>query len=296
MITYSINKPEVKKAEESSIKKKKKSKTATSKIAEAKSEKPAIKFDSIFFEVYNSKNELIRSLKNKAPKENGVHRMYWGMDEKGKRGPSRRIAKKNAREPRGVTVLPGTYTLKIHFGNQTVSETIDIAYDPRVEMPFEVLKSKYDLLKQLESKSGIAGEATQRLLKSKEIVNDYKKRIKAKTNIKNQKELLKSQDEVIKNIDRLLDDMLGKEDKRQGITATEFPSTVSYLFLARRYTSSLLQKPGATELTLVKNADEKVSAVIIKINEFYKTDWVDYQKSVENLDLSPFKEIKELKY
>jgi hypothetical protein len=218
------------------------------------------------------------------------------MDEKGKRGPSRRIAKKNAREPRGVTVLPGTYTLKIHFGNQTVSETIDIAYDPRLEMPFEVLKSKYDLLKQLESKSGIAGEATQRLLKSKEIVNDYKKRIKAKTNIKNQKELLKSQDEIIKNIDRLLDDMLGKEDKRQGITATEFPSTVSYLFLARRYTSSLLQKPGSTELTLVKNADEKVSAVITKINEFYKTDWVDYQKSVENLNLSPFKEIKDLKY
>jgi hypothetical protein len=60
--------------------------------------------------------------------------------------------------------------------------------------------------------------------------------------------------------------------------------------------SSLLQKPGATELTLVKNADEKVSDVIAKINEFYKTDWVNYQKSMESLHLSPFKEVEELKY
>lgn len=296
MITYSINKPELKKTEEPSEKTKKKSKKADSITTEIKSEKPVVKFDSIFFEVYNSKNKLIRSLKNKAPKENGVHRMYWGMDEKGKRGPSRKIVKKDANEPRGVTVLPGTYTIKLHFGNETVRETIKVAYDPRVEMPYEVLKSKYDLLKQLENKTGIAGEAMQRLLESKEIVEDYKKRIKAKIAIKNQKELLKSQDKILKSINGLLDDMLGKEDKRQGITATEFPSTVSYLFLARRYVGSLLQKPGKTELTLVKNADEEVSAVISKINKFYQTDWSNYQKTVEQLDLSPFKKIDVLKY
>ncbi|WP_456378079.1 WD40/YVTN/BNR-like repeat-containing protein [Lutibacter sp.] len=295
MITYSIHKPEVKKVEELSVKKKKKSKKDT-KVAEIKPKKPAVKFDSIFFEIYNAKNELIRSIKEKAPKENGVHRTYWGMNEKGKRGPSRRKVKKNAREPRGVTVLPGTYTLKIHFGNKTVSETIKVAYDPRVEMPFEVLKSKYDLLKQLENKSGIAGEATQRLLESKEIVEDYKKRIKEQPKVKNKKELLKSHDTILKNINSLLDDMLGKEDKRQGITATEFPSTVSYLFLARRYISSLLQKPGPTETTLIKNADKKVSAVISKINAFYKTDWINYKETVEKLELSPFKKIDELKY
>jgi len=218
------------------------------------------------------------------------------MNEKGKRGPSRRVAKKNASEPRGVTVLPGNYTLKIHFGSETVSEKITVAYDPRVEMPYEVLKSKYDLLKQLENKSGIAGEATQRLLESKQIVEDYKKRIKAQSELKNKEALLKSHDAILKNINGLLDDMLGKEDKRQGITATEFPSTVSYLYIARRYVGSLLQKPGETEFTLVKNADEKVGAVISKINEFYKTDWVNYQKTVEQLNLSPFKKIEDLKY
>jgi len=90
--------------------------------------------------------------------------------------------------------------------------------------------------------------------------------------------------------------MLGKEDKRQGITATEFPSTISYLYTASRYVNSLLQNPGTTETTLVKNADEKVRAVISKINTFYKTDWINYKNSVENLKLSPFEEVKELEY
>lgn len=295
MITYSINRPESEKPAKISTKKKKNKKNK-SETVETKSEKPEVKFDSIFLQVFNDKNELIRSLKQKSPKENGVHRMYWNMDEKGKSKPSRKKAKKNAPEPSGVTVLPGTYAIKIHFGNQTATETIQVAYDPRVAMPFDVLKSKYDLLKQLETKMGVAGEATKRLLESKEIVEDYQKRIKAQDKKEKHKEILKSHTEVLKNLNSLLDDILGKEDKRQGITATEFPSNISYLYTAKRYVGSLLQKPGKTETTLVKNADTKVSAVISKINEFYKTDWVSYQKSVEKLNLSPFKEISELKY
>ena len=60
--------------------------------------------------------------------------------------------------------------------------------------------------------------------------------------------------------------------------------------------NSLQQKPGKTETILVKNADDKVSVVIYNINEFFKNDWINYKTSVEKLDLSPFKELEELKY
>jgi photosystem II stability/assembly factor-like uncharacterized protein len=295
MITYSINKPDSAKAVTISTKKVKKSSKNEEK-ATPKTEKPQIKFDSISFEVFNSKNEKIRSIKFKAPKENGVHRMYWYLDEKGKRGPSRKLPKNNSSEPSGVTVLPGTYTLKISFGNKTATQKITVAYDPRVEMTAEILTAKYDVLKQLETKIGIAGEATKRLLKSKKIVEDYQKRIKAQNEDKKYKDELTYQKETSKKINNLLDDMLGKQDKRQGITATEFPSSISYLYTARSYVNNLLQIPGNTEKTLVKNADLKVSTVISKINEFYKTDWIKYQKFVEELQLSPFVKVEELKY
>ncbi|MCF6182748.1 hypothetical protein [Lutibacter sp.] len=295
MITYSINKPKHKKNNES-LSKNKKELNKKDKTIAVKAEKPEVKFDSLFFQVFNAKNELIRSIKKKAPKENGVHRMYWHFEENGMRGPSRKKVKKNSNLPSGVTVLPGNYTIKLHFGNQTATQKITVAYDPRVKISMDVLQSKYDLLKQLDARLGIAGKATQRLLSSKKIVEDYQKRIKAQHKKEKFKKLLVEHTKMLKEINGLLDDMLGKKDKRQGITATEFPSTISYLYLAKSYVNSLLQKPGPTEITLVKNANKKVGAMVSKINKFYETDWTNYQKSVENLKLSPFKKLSELNY
>jgi len=295
MITYSINKPSKVNRKEVEAPKKRKSKKSAA-VETPKAKKPEVKFDSIFFQVVNSKNETIRTIKRKTPKENGIHRMYWYMDEKGVSRPSRRKARANASERGGVRVLPGEYTIKMHFGNITATEKITVAYDPRVDMPFDVLKSKYDLLKQLEEKSENVANASQQLIASKEIVEDYQKRIKALEKKEKYKDVLDNHKEVLKKIDGLLDELFGKIDKRQGITSTEFPSSVSYLFNARRYVNSLLEKPGETEFTLVKNAELKISEVMNKINAFYKEDWPTYQNSVKDINLSPFKEVEEIKY
>ena len=292
MITLVLNKPK----QGESVVDAKKNENAKKGQALEKEAKPEVKFDSVFVQILNDKNELIRTIKFKTPKENGIHRIYWNLDEKGVRGPSRRLATGNSFEPRGVSVLPGTYNIRAHFGNKTVSEKISVSYDPRLEMPMEVLQSKYNLLKQLESKTAVAGKATDKLLQSKQIVEDYKKRINQQESKEKYADVLKMNSDILKQINNLLDDMLGKEDNRQGITATEFPSTISYLFNARRYVNDLLQKPGKTETTLIKNADEKVSAVISKINDFYKNEWVNYRNTLEKLELSPFKPIEELKY
>ena len=297
MITYSINVPESKPSDALENKRsKKKKKNKSDNTEETSAKKPLVKFDTIHFQVLNDNNVLLRSFKQKAPKENGIYRLYWGMDEKGVQRPSRRKARPNAPEPGGVTVLPGTYTVKIHFGNQTVSEKITVAYDPRIDMPMDVLKSKYDLLKSLETKMSSIFEASQNLIKSKEIVVDYQNRIKKQGKEDDYKDVLEQHKDVIKKIDGLLDDLFGKQDRRQGITSSEFPSTVSYLFTAGRYVGNLMQKPGKTEHKLIENADAKVSRVINAINEFYKSDWPEYQQMAEKLKLSPFKEIPEIQY
>ncbi|HHC80127.1 MAG TPA: hypothetical protein ENK46_09615 [Flavobacteriia bacterium] len=270
MITFSIHKP---KFEKTSDKKEK---------------------DSITLKIYNSNNELIRTLKHKAPKENGIHRTYWGLTEKGVRGPSRKVAKKNSSEPRGITVLPGDYKVAISYKKATDSTTVSVAYDPRVDMPLSVLKSKYNLLKQLEGTMGLAGKAITQLNVSKKIAQQYKKQLQSKKEDSYKKAVAKT-DSIVKSIDTLIDAMLGKEDKRQGITMSKVPTTISYLFTARRYVNSLLQAPGKTEQQLVKNANKKVNDVITKINNFYKTDWPAYRKEIEGLNVTLFKDFKELK-
>jgi len=252
------------------------------------------KSDSVILKVYNSSNKLIRTLKQKAPKENGLNRTYWNLNEKGARGPSRKAIKKNAPEPRGVTVLPGDYKIVMHYNNAKDSTLITVAYDPRVEMPQNILKSKYDLLKKLESKTGLAGKAVEQLKASKKTVEDYKKQLKTKKD-KQYKDIIKESDSVIKSINKLIDGVIGKEDKRQGITRNPEPTPLTFLFTARRYVSSLLREPGKTEKQLVKNASEKVNKEIDKINAFYKTEWPDYKKKIQALNLSLFKDYKELK-
>ena len=270
MISYSINKP---KTDKKSDKKKK---------------------DSITLKIYNANIKLIRTLKQKAPKESGLHRTYWRLGEKGVRSPSRKTAKKNASEPRGITVLPGDYKVVMLYKKVKDSTMITVAYDPRVDMPQSVLKNKYDLLKQLEKKTGVAGRAITQLKESKKIAESYKKQLKEKKK-DTYKDAIKSTDSILKSIDKLIDNVLGKEDKRQGITLNPNPSPMSFLNGAKWYVGSLLENPGKTETQLIKNANDKVNAVIKPINEFYKTDWPTYRKEIKALNLTLFKDFKELK-
>tara|TARA_R110002073_G_scaffold57778_4_gene146701 strand:- start:112710 stop:115865 length:3156 start_codon:yes stop_codon:yes gene_type:complete len=268
MLSYSITKPK----------------------SDAKSDKKIA--DSITLNVYNTQNELIRTIKQKAPKESGLHRTFWGMAEKGVRGPSRRAASKNQREPRGLTVLPGDYKVVFHYAGAKDSTTVSVAYDPRVEMPLSVLNTKYDLLKKLEAKTELAGKATDKLTKSKEIAEQYKKQLKGH---KEYKDAYKATDSILKSINNLIDTMVGKVDKRQGITRSPDPTPISYIFIARRYIGSLLQAPGKTEMQLVKNADEKMEQIMNEINTFYKNDWPVYRSQIEALNLTLFKEFDALK-
>jgi len=88
--------------------------------------------------------------------------------------------------------------------------------------------------------------------------------------------------------------MLGKEDKRQGITATKDPTAISYLYTANRYVGNLQEKPGKTELQLISNANTKIDKVIEDINKFYKKEWPAYRKLVEDQKLTPFVNYKTL--
>ena len=249
--------------------------------------------DSLTLEIYNSSEELIRTLKNMVPEDNGLNRMYWNLDEKGVFKPSRTVTNSKI-EPSGVKVIPGTYKLVIHYQGARDSAVIKVASDPRIPVSEEVLQKQHDLLKELDKKMDLAYRAVERLKDSRTIVDDIKKQA-SKVDKEAYEDLIKSSDSIHKIIDRHIDDMLGKEDKRQGITATSKPTTISYLNNAITYVGSLKQEPGATETQLIENASTKIDPVIREINDFYQKEWLDYRKTVENAHLSLFKDYEPLK-
>ena len=300
MITYSTfrEKKEDKeeKATETKSKKKKGKKDAASSDEDKKSlekkDKKA-KNDTIYVSIYNDKNELIRSLTQKY-KKNGVHRMYWYMSEKGVRRPSRREPRKNAGEPSGVGVLPGTYKIVMNFDGHKDSTSVKVLFDPRLDVPMNVLKAQYDFFKTAEKDHEVAGKAMAQLTESKKVIEGILKQLKDRKGDEYDS-LKKSSNAVKDSIKVLVDELLGAESKKQGIVRDPNPNIMQYYRGAGMYMGSSLQMPGPTEQRLLKQGQEKLAPWLEKVNAFYTDVWPKYEQHVKQTDLSPFKEVESFK-
>jgi len=274
-ISYYINKP-------------KKEKTTAKKDVSSSADENKIKYDSIKLEVFNG-DQLIRTLKQKVPKENGIHKMYWFMSEKGVARASRTI-RKQKREPRGVQVKPGIYKLKMTFGDVISEQNIEVKSDPRLSLSAYDINEKYNTSKDLEKYQKTIANAVKQLVQSKQIAKDFKNKL-SKKDKKLYKDDIKSSSGIIKKIDTLLNIYLGKVDKRQGITRNPEVNVNQRLGTARWYVGSK-PKITVTEKTLINQTKEALQNALGKTNTFFDKEWKEYRELMEKIKLSSFKETK----
>ena len=242
--------------------------------------------DSIFFEFYDG-DRLIRTLKYKTPEKAGFHRIYWNLDEKGPDRPSRNISKRT-RERGGVDVKPGTYKVKIVYGEATDSTSITVKTDPRLDVNLASINEVYETSKKLEGYTQTAADAVKQLVESKDLANKFKKELKELDKDKFE-EQIKASEEIVKQIDSVVALYLGKDDKRQGIVRNPEPNVMSRLGDASYYVRTRKSGITATERRMIQFAEEELKGALDKTNTFFKDAWKSYQTSIESLDLSPFK-------
>jgi len=254
-----------------------------------KEEKPTIKWDSIQLQIFDG-TRLIRTLKQKAPKESGVHKIYWHLDEKGVARPSRKI-RKLKREPSGVKVKPGIYTLKITYGNATDTQNITVKMDPRLSYKDEDINEKYNTLKRLENYQKTIADVVKQLVENKNIALKFKKELSQKDKKKFKKEIELSK-KMSKKTDSIIALYLGKIDKRQGITRNSEVTVSQRLGTAFWYVSSRYGKQTDTELQLIRQFKETLKEALRITNQFFTNDWKNYQTTMEKIKISPFKETK----
>lgn len=268
LVQFYINKPKA------SVEKKKKENENT------------IKWDSIRFEIFDG-DRLIRTLKRKTPKENGLHQGVWFMDEKGVARPSRTIRKPKS-EPSGVRVKPGTYKIKATFGNEVSEQNITVKSDPRLSFSSTAINQKYAAAKKLESYQETIAKAVKQLVESKNIATKFSKDL-AKKDKKQYKEAIESAKEMNKKIDALIALFLGKEDKRQGIIRNAEVTVVQRLQTARWYVNSRYGEQTTTEKQLIAQFEEACKEALQKTNTFFTNEWPTYKNKMDQLPISPFK-------
>lgn len=252
-------------------------------------EDKAVKKDSIFFKIYDGER-LIRTLAHKTPKKAGFHRMYWGLDEKGPDTPARKISK-NKNEQGGVLVKPGTYKVKVHYGDRTDSTMVSVKVDPRIKTSTAALNEVYETGKKLEQLTQTAADAVKQLVESKDLANKFQKDLKSQDKEK-YKAQIDSSKTIVKEIDSIIALYLGKEDKRQGITRNPEVTVMQRINTASYYAGSRKTGITDTEKNLVKFAEDDLKEALEKTNSFFNDKWKPYREAIETLDLSPFKPTK----
>ena len=292
MISYYFQKPEKKEAAPAatSSKGKKKGKKKGSTPAPAmdkKSDSVKVVFDSLHFTFYKG-DELIRTIKFKAPKEEGLNRMYWGMNEKGVKRPSRRAPRFNF-EPGGLRVAPGQYKVKVTYGDQADSTMIEVINDPRFDVPASGHQQKRDALKKIEGMISRAEKAVTQLRESKEIADAYAKDLK-KADKEKYKDQIEKSKAVSDTISNLMNEFLGKQDKRQGITLDYKVYIMQRIRGAQFYTGNQMGAPTRTERELMEQAENAINEHMKAVKAFFENDWKTYRTEMEPVTVSPFKD------
>jgi photosystem II stability/assembly factor-like uncharacterized protein len=312
-LTYVINKPPKEKKDEAKpevkelkVEKKNESKsrkkpdesqvapikkdTVVAKTDSVKAVAPA--FDSLRVEIFDNAGVKIRTIKQKASEENGFQKFVWPLTSKGEQQPSREKSK-NTTEPGGFSVLPGTYKVRFTFGDVKDSVMLNVKPDPRYNIPLSVYADRRKMLDELQKLTALSAQATKRLQESKEVADNFETKLKDMKGDEYKKGLERTK--VVKDsINALFDYILGKEDKRQGITRQKQPTPVSYIGNAVFYISGALDPVNETDQRVFKFAQDQISLVLDRVNKFYDTTWKDYRSSMEKVVISPFRDYKPL--
>ena len=245
------------------------------------------KKDSIQFDFYDG-DRLIRTLKYKTPEKAGFHRIYWNMDEKGPDRPSRKIVKKK-KESGGVDVKPGTYTIKLHFGDVKDETTITVKSDPRLNVNIASINEVYKTGKEIEEMTQTAADAVTQLVESKMVAEKYSKELK-EMDEKEYKDQIKASKDIVKQIDSVVALYIGKVDKRQGITRNPEITVMQRIGNASYYSSTRKNGITKTERDLITYAKNELKMALNETNSFFRDKWKAYRASIESLNVSPFKE------
>jgi photosystem II stability/assembly factor-like uncharacterized protein len=246
--------------------------------------------DSAMVRIYNSNNELIRSMRWAV--DSGFNRTYWGMEEKGFRQPGSPKPQPGAQEPGGFQVLPGTYKLVLSYAGGSDSTFITVNDDPRLGNRNDVKLAQRAMYDRLRKSSDKLNTGMDQLTESDDLLTKIQSQLRGvegKEVDSLRKSTTKMQDEI-KSIRELIN---GKTSDRQGITRSPFETTVmTILQTAQQSIGSKMVAPGQQVITLIENAETAVKGIVEKINDFYNNKWPAYRQQVEGTKVNLFKDYK----
>ncbi|MCU0393882.1 MAG: hypothetical protein MUE81_22455, partial [Thermoflexibacter sp.] len=253
-------------------------------------EKKETKSDSVKVEVFNLKNEKIRTFRAEA--KAGLNRIAWNLNKKGIRMPMQpKPMMKDAPEPQGQSVLPDTYKVRITYGKNMDSAMVNVKADPRIPVTLADMQARETAMQAMYQKISVVTEAMDRLREAKQTISMVNRQLgnSEDQKIKDAKKMGKDMETAVQ---KLMESFSGKDDV-QGIFRS--PDTYSAKMFAGMSYMRYAGKPTPTAQMVMKQSEESMSEFVGKVNAFMEGDWKKYQQAVEGASPKIFKSYESLK-
>lgn len=214
--------------------------------------------------------------------------IWWGMDTKGMRMPSRNEPPADQLEPGGgPQVLPGEYWVKVKYMEWTDSVKVKVIDDPRLSITAAERQARNAAVRDLYSTIERATKAYERLKEAEKTIGLVEGQL---VNVPDstKKETLKL-GSAIKDSIAVLKDKFFNHKEGKGIQRG--PAGLnSMVWQAMGYINGNQGAPNATTKIAIDRAKSEAEAVITSINSLFDTQWVDFRKKVEAIQYSLFKD------
>jgi uncharacterized protein YjbJ (UPF0337 family) len=190
--------------------------------------------------------------------------------------------------------MPGTYKLVLQLGTNTDSVMVTVKADPRLGDRTSVLMAQSAMYDRLQKTSDKLTMGLDRLTEMEETARKMEGQLKDIEG-KAADTLRKATKGLQDGIKALREGISGKKLERQGYGRPQEITVLNYLQTANGIIGSKPIVPGAQEEAVVAIAEEKVSAAMVRLNNFFDTAWKNYKQLAENTKLDLFKEYAPIK-
>jgi photosystem II stability/assembly factor-like uncharacterized protein len=236
--------------------------------------------------IMDSQGRVVRQMSG--PEEKGINRVYWDFQEVEPSPPSDEPGVAQVREQAaarffggrgGLTVLPGTYTVKIKYEDQEVSQSFEVKPDPRLKIDYGVLKTNYEKAKEAQKLSRVVQTVSQRLQQTEKALQTIKEFSRTQRNQKLMASM-KKVSEVEKKLKELIE-TLNPTPPKQGIADRSSGLMNQVMRAVGGITGAGYEPITQPAQVRYEKVKVRVDEFLTRVNEFYQKDVAELDKTLQ---------------
>jgi photosystem II stability/assembly factor-like uncharacterized protein len=231
-------------------------------------------------EVYDPQNRLINTIET-GDVQKGLNYMVWKLDENSKSLPGAWSDDFS----RDIPVLPGEYTIVLHYNAYKDTTRVKVIPDPRFDIPSNVDKELYDFRKEIDVQVAILVKHLKYIDQKKVLVDSF---IKKQNNAQ-----VKTGDPlfiVVKNMEQQLIQLRSKgqtpkPERQVGAWQSFETSPFSKIQEALNIAAAQTKVPSSQHQEVLRQAALLIDDFSNAVNSFMQTEWLSFESEVKKSNL-----------